>query len=292
MSGFALESTGIASAIFVTVYGIYLIFASWIIFLRGFKTIFTFLFVFAIIRLGGQIAGIVFSLDGYNDLGALIAYMVLTAQGFIALLFATLRATIYEQNYVVGHSWFYSSLLKTDKHRGYPYLASPYAILAWILMAGSALAIVVGVEQSDSYDSISDYNYVQNLRIGALTICLFVTVALVAFSWYVYWIERIQTRPLVFILVSGVFLMIRVIYNLLVVLVPHLSQFTFSVSEGVNINPNFILYEAILGTTMEFLCCLLLTCAFLYSHSPARKQNERQDDLEKTRFVDKQELFA
>lgn len=287
MSGFLLQSTGIASAVFVAVYAIYLVFACWLLYLRGFKTIFTFLFVFALIRLGGQISGIIFSMDGYNDLGALIAYMVLTAQGFIALLFATLRATIYEQKHAFGHSWFYSTHLKNSKLKILQSFSSPYAVLAWILSSGSIISIVVGVEQSDSYDSLSDYDHVQHLRIAALCIFLFVTVALVAFSWYVYLIEKIQTRPLVFILISGVFLLIRVIYNLLAVVVSSLGQYTYSVAAGVGVNPHFIVYDAILGMTTEFICCLLLTVAFVYSHSPTRSRQESQSDSEKEHMVSK-----
>lgn len=285
MAGFALQSTGILSSIFVGVYAIYLMFAIWLIHLRGFKTIFTFLFVFAIIRLGGQISGIVFSLEGYNDSGAFIAYLVLTAQGFIALLFATLRATMYEQKCVFGHSWFFDSPFWNEKFKTLRYFTCPYAILAWLLMAGSAISIAVGVEQSESDSSMSNYDYLQHLRIAALAIYLSVTVALIVFSWYVFLIERVHTRPLVFILLSEIFLLVRVIYNLLTFVKLELSEFTYSVAEGVNINPHFIIYEAILGFTMEFICCILLTCAFVYSHSPTRNCQESQIDVEKASSI-------
>lgn len=228
---------------------------------RGFKTLYTYLFVFGLLRLAGQAVGVAYAVQGLDNPNLIVAFMVLSAQGFLALIFTTFRETAHEQKTVYGSSWFDSKRFPIPV----PLFKTPFGIVRATLIAGAVLFIIGGVEMSNGYNgNTSSAQQAKTLRIAGASLYAVAAVLLICFSCYVFLVENIRTRSLVFVLACGPFLLVRVIYNFLYIYVLEMVEFTF-VAGNIVYNAKYILYESILAALMEFVMCLLLTFAFLCS---------------------------
>lgn len=248
---------------------------------RGFKTLYTYLFVFGLLRLSCQAVGVAYAVQGLKNSNLIIAFMVLSAQGFLALLFTTFRMTAHEQKVAFGSSWFDSKCIPIPLPLNL--LRTPFGFIRAIMIAGAVLFIVGGVELSNGYGgNTSSAQQAKNLRIGGASLYAVAAVALICFSWYVFLVERIRTRSMVFVLVCGPFLLVRIIYNFLYIYVIDMAEFKFSAT-GIVYNARYILYESILAALMEFIVCLLLTFAFLCSElaPPTLPAGHASNDEEK-----------
>lgn len=279
MAVFLLKNTGIVSCVFLVVYFFYSMFVCWVLSKRGLKTFFNYLAFFALVRLGAQVCGVAYATQGFNNVSLLAAYMVLVAMGFLALIFTTLRVTIHEQKVKFGRSWIESSL---PIRLPIKLLNTPFGIVRAILIAGSVTFIVGGVYVSNGLESSSNSEELlaRTLRLAGLICYTVATLISIFWSWYAFFAERIRTPSLVLVLVSGPFMLVRVVFNFLSIYVKKMNQFHYDNVRGLTVNSDYVVYEAILALLMEFCICVLLSAAFLLSVPTAERPYSQYDDEE------------
>lgn len=249
---------------------------------RGFKTLFTWLFVFGLLRLTCQAVGVAYAVQGLDNTGLIIAFMVLSAQGFLALIFTSFRETAHEQRVAFGSSWFDQKVIPFRLPLNF--IKTPFSIMRLIMIAGAVLFIIGGVEMSSGFNgNTSSAQQAKNLRIGGASLYAVAVVALICFSWYAFLVEKIRTRSMVLVLVCGPFLLVRVIYNFLYIYVVDMAEFKYRAGNIVY-NPRYILYESILAALMEFIACMVLTFAFLCAEPappplPAAKVTDDEEKM-------------
>lgn len=274
MTAFVLKNTGIATTVFLVLYIFYVIFATYIVVKRGFKTIFTNLFVFGLLRLAGQACGVAFAVNGFASPSAsnlLIAYMVLGAQGFLALIHGVIGATSHELVLEKGESWF-------DTFR-FPVVSriklcrSPYDITRWILSAGSIVLIIGAIDMSN-VDTASNVqqavNQARTLRLVGLILILVGALIALVFAFYTFFGTGITTIPMGLVLCVSPFFLVRVIYNFLILYVAKMDMFNFNNYTSNGADALLVIVENVLSVAMEFIACILLTIAFLYSRPMPR----------------------
>ncbi|KDN49943.1 hypothetical protein K437DRAFT_290296 [Tilletiaria anomala UBC 951] len=103
----SLNALGIASVVFLVLYAL-CFFALCFGFASRqlkFKSRWSFVLFHVTLRLAAQSVGIAFSLKGFSDIGLLIAYLVLGAEGYFSLVLCTARFLISFHNHIFGDSW-------------------------------------------------------------------------------------------------------------------------------------------------------------------------------------------
>ncbi|KAK0522322.1 hypothetical protein OC834_006329 [Tilletia horrida] len=103
----ALNALGIASVVFLVLYaGLFLAL------LYGFgtaqmkfKSRWSLVLLHVTLRLAAQSVGLAFALRGFAELGLLIAYLVLSAEGYFSLVLCTARFLVSFQIHAMGDSW-------------------------------------------------------------------------------------------------------------------------------------------------------------------------------------------
>ncbi|WPK23494.1 hypothetical protein PUMCH_000735 [Australozyma saopauloensis] len=281
MSFFELQSTGISAAVFLSAYAIFFIFATALVFKRGFRTMFTYLWVYSMIRIASQACGIAFA-HTPNLTNLLIAYMVLNTQGFLTLIYASFRATVHEQRLKFGVSWFDTRELIQGVR--FKFLSSAFALTRLILLAGSIVAIVGGVEMAGA--SPTDPNFSgevklsRDLRIAGSVLLLVGTLILIFLAIFAFTQEHIRTVPLKLVNVAAPFFLVRCVYNFLAIFVTHMNFFNFENYLGSD-NRTLVLSESVMSTLMEFIICLLMTAAFLttvHAHNTSESNRDSGDE--------------
>ena len=105
MSVFASPKGAAAGLTFFILYTFYCIAALNVIRIEGWKTIYTFLVVYGVIRFGGQLCGVIFSRLGIDHWQWLIAYLILGAEGYFVLVLFGMNLIFHAQLETVGWSW-------------------------------------------------------------------------------------------------------------------------------------------------------------------------------------------
>lgn len=281
MSFFELQSTGISAAVFLSAYAIFFIFATALVFKRGFRTMFTYLWVYSMIRIASQACGLAFAHT--PDLtNLLIAYMVLNTQGFLTLIYASFRATVHEQRLKFGVSWFDTRELIQGVR--FKFLSSTFALTRLILLAGSIVSIVGGVEMAGASPADSNYSgevkLSRDLRIAGAVLLLVGTLILIFLAIYAFTKEHIKTVPMNLIIISAPFFLVRCIYGFLTIFVTHMNFFNMENYLGSD-NRTLVLSESIMSTLMEYIICLLMTFAFLttvHVHNTSGSNRESSEE--------------
>ncbi|WPK23414.1 hypothetical protein PUMCH_000654 [Australozyma saopauloensis] len=272
MTSFKLKSTGIAASVFLAVYAIYFGFATWVVWKKGFRTMFTALWVFAILRVAGQACGVAYASLGLSHYQLLIAYMVLGAQGFLALIYASLRAVMHEQRLKYGKSWFdtYPILGRLGpvlKRFHIYFFQTCFSVTHCILAAGSIVFIVGGAEMAGidvtNPSTYSDYRTSRNLRIAGALLYLVGMIILVALAIRAYTHEKVKTLSMKYILLAVPFFLIHIVYNFLAIFVSRMDLFRISNYGFGGGNSSLVVSESIMSTAMDVFICVFLTAAFL-----------------------------
>jgi ABC-type multidrug transport system permease subunit len=105
MSGFQSPKSGAAALVFLILYTAYTLAVIVIVTRLGWKTVYSLLLYYGLVRFGCQLCGVVYSAIGVEHWQWLIGYLVLGAQGYFALILAAFRFIIKGQREKFGHSW-------------------------------------------------------------------------------------------------------------------------------------------------------------------------------------------
>lgn len=280
MSGFASVHSGIAASIFLALYTFFLAFMCYVLFRKGWKTVYNFIFFFTLFRFGGQLCGVVYAKLGPLHWQWLIAYLVLGAEGYFALIFAAFRFTCKAQVDEFGTSW----VLSTGPNVGFFILKRMtrtwVRIFHLILIPANALVIsggsmLAGIDPSEYNSEKNKITTSKALRTTGQALFLLMTFALIALNIHVYFNERVRNTTTRSVMLAAPFLIVRGLFGILSIYITKMNYFQLSNYSGNGIDYSLVIYEYVLSTTMEFCAAVILMSRFFSSKANARQDVEK-----------------
>lgn len=270
------QSLGIAASVYLALFVLYTINSIFIIYKNGLKSRFTSLGVYGLIRIGGQIAGIGFAINGFSNTSWFIAYVILGAEGFIMLIIGNLIFLINEHDKAWGKSYLTKKII--------PGLRGKMGIdrLIHILVIPANVCIIYsGVILSGDNLTTADEAKSKDLRIAGVIILLAQIVIISCFTLHTFFVAKLRNPIMYCLLFIMPFILMRGIYGLLAVYVPKMNYFSFE--NYVNGNKSLVtIFEYVLGTTMEFITALtLMNTHWLKRYSDRVSTNNSDESLEK-----------
>ncbi|KAM9902786.1 hypothetical protein OXX69_008176 [Metschnikowia pulcherrima] len=257
MSGFVSPSSGIAASVYLALYTIFLGFMTYVVIKRGFKTLFTFIFVFYPTH--------------YNWL---IAYLVLQAEGYFTLILTCFRFTCKAQVEEHGQSWVMHSGPRTlllgkfniSWMRLFHFILLPANAF---LIAGGSLTANMDPYDQESYQST--INTAKGLRTAGQVIFLLMTIISIALNAYVFMKERIRNRTTTSVMIAGPFLIVRGIFGILSIFIDDMNYYELTNYTSNGVNKDLVIYEYVLATTMEFLTAVVLMTRY-FAREPVKQE--------------------
>lgn len=293
--GFKTPDSGIAASVFLSVYVIYTFFTSYIVVTKGFKTTYTMLFVFGIIRVGAQLCGVAFAVLGFEHYQWLIAYLILGAEGYFTLILASFYFICKAQHSEVGHSWIMES-----GPRRLAALGGPFARIfrLWsglyhlVLIPANSLVIsggsmLSGISGSDYLNNQGTIESSKRLRTAGNALFLTLTAITIITAICAFSKERIRRYTVVSVLVALPFLLVRGVFGVLSIYITDMNYFQLLNYENGTFSTKLVVYEYILSTTMEFVgASLLLLSYYLDDLRRERRSRYDSDDERELTVVD------
>lgn len=287
-SSFLLESTGIASSVFLALYVLCTILLLFIITRLGwtaFKSTYGALGFYCLVRLGSFACGIAYAKIGSNSQHPLlIPYLVLSMVGFVALLVTALAYVVKGQVRILGRSWISRVNFRRDHpSRSLPILGlfvkkveSAQQLYRLLVLAGIILSIV-GVSRMDFDDPSMSPSDTRPLRSAGLIIQFVSTVILIAMSLYVFLVEHVRTHHTVTVICSSPFFLVRGIYGVLSAYLSKMNFLNLANYTNATARTNMTIYEYVLETSMEFIIFLCLVSNFFFEEHSIEKVDEEKE---------------
>ncbi|CUM48430.1 uncharacterized protein AC631_01049 [Debaryomyces fabryi] len=272
--GFESTSAGVAASIYLALYTIYLLLVINVVRHKGFHFLYRILLLFGLFRVSGQLCGVAFGVLGIEHWHWLIAYLVLTAEGYFSLIIAAFHFVIQSQVKQTGSSWLQKKKGSGEKkHRSW--VLNRFSNISWSfcfhinLIPANALIIaggtmLTGLDPSRLSEEQSEVNTSKGLRTAGQTIFLIETIIVILLLIYVYVKERIRCRTIYLLFAASPFLLVRGIFGILSIYVDKMNYYQLSNYDGAGLTSQFVAYEYCLATTMEFVvACLLISNYYL-----------------------------
>lgn len=282
----ALSDSGIAAAVFLAAYTIFLSFMTYVVARKGFLTVYTFIFMFALFRFAGQLCGVVYAKLGYEHWQWLIAYLVLGAEGYFTLIFAAFRWTCRAQLENLGRLW----ILELKPKINFPVLKhitrSWRHIFHYMLIPANAMviaggSILSGINYDDLQAELGKVTLSKVLRTVGQAIFLSMTICLILLNVYVFQKEKIRNHVTIAVMLAAPFLLVRGIFGILSIYINDMNYYDLSnYNENGNVSGNLVIYEYVLSTTMEFVAALFLILKFWFDHRIPAQDEELSSDNE------------
>lgn len=279
---FADQNSGIAASVYLAIYSLYVPFMCFVIYKRGFKSRYSLLLFYALIRFGGQLCGVVHAVIGPQYWKWLIAYLVLGAEGYFALILATFYTTCKAQSHGVGFS------ILAEKGPPIPnnipffgrLVRSWSALFKMVLIPANIVVIISGILLSGmSTEDVQQQSDLLNesrvLRTVGQSMFLALSVVAVVANQYVMWVQGIRNMYTVSATVASPFLLVRGTFGVMSIYLSAMDYFNVeNYTDGLA--DNVVIYEYVLGTTMEFLASVALVWPYILE---GKKKNDMEGQI-------------
>lgn len=269
--GFHSPDSGIAASVFLALYTLFLGQMTYIMIKRGFKNVYTFIFFFTLFRFGGQLCGVVYAALGPLHYKWLIAYLVLGAEGYFALIFAGFRFTCRAQYEKFGESWMLHKgpnvgnlfiLKRLCKSWSRIFHLTLIPANALVISGGSMLAGILYDDMAKEHNTVMTS---KALRTTGQAIFLSMTLCLIFLTIYVFVVEKVRNHTTIAVLCGSPFILVRGIFGVLSIYITEMNYFQFSnYDEEGKVNHKLVVYEYVLSTTMEFITASLLMTKYWF----------------------------
>ncbi|CDR98607.1 hypothetical protein [Sporisorium scitamineum] len=288
-----------ASLVFLILYSILFIILSTLFILRKVPWIsrWLVLLLHVLVRLASQACGVSFGVIGYRNIDLLIAYYVLGAEGYFALVVCTARYLIAWQRNHWGYSWLEPAdptkeragwgkrFQRLFRWRSDGAPSNRWIMMVdWMLIAANAIIISGGSVSSAAYtdrdltpsEVKSKLDAANGMRAAGQAVFLAINTALLACiavtvqrPWYAH-------PTLLLLLITWPFLMVRGIFGVLQAVIPDLNYFNSEVYDANNLTQQFVTEETCMVTMMEFISAAILTSTFFATRpEPLRRQDSQ-----------------
>ncbi|QLG74431.1 hypothetical protein HG535_0G03140 [Zygotorulaspora mrakii] len=260
---FKHEASGIAASVFLACYTFYTITALYIYVRQGWKHIYTFLLMFGIIRLASQLCAVVFAAVGLAHWQWLVAYLVLGAEGYFTLIYTSMRFICDAQKKAYGISWVMSTAPKFKSTKIQKFCSSYLKIFHLVLIPANVLIIaggslLSGVDSAEYSQLHHKVTIARILRTIGQSIFLALTPAMILLNLFAYYKERIRNHFTISIFLASPFLLVRGIFGILSIYVKDMNRIQLSNYINDGVTSKYVIYEYVLGTTMEFVAGTIL----------------------------------
>lgn len=253
-----------------------------VVYKRGVKGRYTLLWFYALIRFGGQLCGVVHAAIGPQYWKWLIAYLVLGAEGYFALVLTTFYTTCKAQSYSLG----FSELAERGPS-GLPIIGRKNitwsGLFKMTLIPANVLVILGGVILSGI--STEDVQNQSNLLLESRTLrtigqSMFLALTLVSAlaNQYVMWVQGVRNKYTASATIASPFLLVRGSFGVMSIYISSMDYFNVN-NYTTGLSSNVVIYEYVLGTSMELLGSVALVWPFFY-------ENKKIDDMESQIFKD------
>lgn len=265
---FMYTDSGVAAAIFLALFTLVLPFTIVTVFKHGFKSFYTVTIFSAVVRIASQVCAVVFAVVGFAHQNWLIAYLILGAEGYFFLIMCMFHVLITGQVKKYGYSWLTKYGVYGDvKDQIAMGNKSKIATRSWaslyrtILVPSNILiivggAILSGISADDLRNESTEVLVAKILRAIGQLIFLLLTVVLIFLAIVTYFRDNVRNWGLKSVLAAAPFILIRGIFGLLSIFINKMDYFDMANYGTFGISKDLVIFEYILGTTME-LCCLL-----------------------------------
>lgn len=281
--GFFDPHEGAAASTFLVLYFLLWLCACYVVKNKGFKSNYTFIFTFCLIRLAAQLCAVVFAKLGYEHINWLIAYLILGAEGFFTLILATFCFLAYAEYITTGTSVIKPS--KEEIKRQYPTriertratIRSPTFLFHIFLIPANALVIaggskMAGVDPEDAGSS-DQVNTAKGLRAAGQAMFLIQIFIVLLTALYLIFKRNIRIYMVYACFAAWFPLLVRGIYGILSVFLHKLNYFDLSNYTATGISSTFLATEYVLGTTMEYIAALCLISTY-FIRNPHKGKTE------------------
>ncbi|KAG6810623.1 hypothetical protein H0H92_011091 [Tricholoma furcatifolium] len=250
---------------------------------------FTAILVHVTIRLAAQGTGLAFGIVGYQDVGLLIAYFVLGAEGYFSLVLCAYRFLINWQyhNLEAHDSWLEPRLPPgtpfrqrlQDSFTLFGRKRRPMAVMHYLLIAANIIIIVGGSKLSNTTASnyASLIHQAKILRTVGQAIFLTMNCILlvcILLTMRQYHREQLGTkvhRSLFLLLAAWPFLFVRGIYGIMSSIYNPFNYFYWGNYGANGLKDSFVITEYVLSTAMEWSACALLMSTYITSRNDPPK---------------------
>lgn len=268
--GFKIESSGIAGSVFLALYAVLLPLTIYCSVKKGFKSLFLLLLLFNVIRLAGQICAFLLGYYGIENEGYLVGYIIFSAEGYFVLILASLYTIVHGQILVKGESWIKDygprGRYNHENKRWYRIKTHWYGIYHLLLIPANALlvvggAITSGLDLEDFLQNVPEVEMSKSLRCAGQVLFLFLTIVMTVIAIHTYFFQKVKCYTLIAVLTACPLLLIRGVFGILSIYIDDMNY--MAMSNYLNgFHSTLIIYEYILGTSMEFVSAIFLVSAY------------------------------
>lgn len=250
---FKILDLGIAASIFLALYVLYNVSSIYIFIKKGWKSVYTFLLIYGLIRVGGQISGVGYAAAGYYEWKWLIAYLIMSAEGYFTLVLSTLYFLVKEQMIVFGKSPLMKPLVWKMSYR---------VLFHYSLIPANAMIIAGGCMLTGLTPGEKEYNHQlvtsKALRSVGLIIFLLNSLSVAGLTLYNYFVKRLRTKTMIVLMFIIPFITVRGIYGILSIFYDEMSYFKIQNYFDETSSAKLTIYEYTLALAMEFITAFSL----------------------------------
>lgn len=288
MSVFVEQNLGTAASVFLAIYTVYTPFMCYVVFRKGIMTVYGFLFFFAVIRFAGQLCGVVYAKLGPEYWRWLIAYLVLGAVGYFALILAAFHTTCKGQRAKFGSSW----LTENGPPRCLSHIPVVGAIISkraqsWaalfklatlpanilVIIGATDLTSVIGESPQQQASLLNQSKVLRTVGQSMFLGSMFVAVLV---NQYVMWVQKVRNIYTRMAFAAAPFFLVRGVFGVMSIYIPAMNYFdVLDASSGFKTDT--VIYDYVLGTTTELVGSALLVLTWLANEGPEVDSGELLD---------------
>ncbi|KAG5368103.1 hypothetical protein CJU90_0291 [Yarrowia sp. C11] len=287
------KDMGAAALTFLVLYLIALIISVYILVQRGIKSRFTFIAIVCLIRVGAQLSGVGFSIQGFEHYQWLIAYLILGAEGYFSIVLAAYHFVAVFETHVTGNSFLRPTLpleLKSGKgarasHNRFSwYLRHNTSLYFHFLLIPANVILIVGGTRTigvpaDEWNTSHLVKEGKILRVVGQSIFLGGCVFILAYAVRLRTAKKLSGAPLTAVLLAGPPLLVRGAFGIISALVDDYNYYDFNNYGANGLKTKFLLGEYLMGATMEYLATIILLLSHFsaFSKSEMKKASESRE---------------
>jgi hypothetical protein len=293
--GFNDLSSGIATSIYLGLYVCLFAITSLVISKKGWKSTYTTIWVFCLLRTGAEVCGVAFSVVGFDNINLLIGYLVLGAEGYFALVLASFHFLCNAQEDKLGKSFLRPCLTKEERkamtfgERRRWQWRSPAHLYHYTLIPANAILIAGGTITAGVPASEFATSHIVHtgriMRCVGQTVFLVLTVLQGGFAIYTYKVLKVRGAMIVAVLIVLPFLIVRGVYGILSAVLDDFNYYDFNNYTAAGLTPAFLVREYVMAVTMEFISACVLLGQYFISRNEKRydaPEVEMMSGLEKS----------
>ncbi|KAG6844826.1 hypothetical protein H0H87_003393 [Tephrocybe sp. NHM501043] len=257
-----------------------------------FRSRYTVITLHVAFRLASQATGLAFGLIGYSNVGLLVAYFVLGAEGYFTLVLCAYRFLIswHYHNLESHDSWLEPRLppntpLRDRLRDSFTLIGKksrPMAIMHYFLIAANVMIITGGSQLAGDVTDVAAYfaNVVSTPKVlRTVGQAIFLSCNALLLFCVLYTIKQYRrenpgrsVHPTLYILlVAWPLLFVRGLYGILSGVYPPFNYFYFDNYDSDGLKDSFVISEYILSTAMEWASCSLLMLTYITSRNDPPK---------------------